>query len=45
VRPAIAYPFFVLAFLAATYPIWTLWLLGFNPTLDNLLRITCLGSS
>jgi len=31
--------------LAATAPVWRLPLLGFNPTLDELLRMRCFGSS
>lgn len=27
----------------ATYPAWSLWLLDFAPTLDDLLRIRCVG--
>jgi hypothetical protein len=40
--PAVMYPVFALGAVAATYPVWGLWLLGFSPTLDDLLRITCL---
>ncbi len=29
--------------LAATAPVWRLPLLGFNPTLDELLRMRCFG--
>jgi len=31
--------------LAATAPVWRLPLLGFNPTLDELLRMRCFGTS
>jgi hypothetical protein len=27
----------------ATMPVWRLWLFGFNPTLDELLSLRCLG--
>jgi len=30
--------------LAATAPVWRLPLLGFNPTLDELLRMRCFGT-
>lgn len=29
--------------LAATAPVWRLPLLGFNPTLDELLQMRCFG--
>jgi hypothetical protein len=35
------YPLFGLGVAAATYPIWGRLLLGFNPTLDEALRIVC----
>lgn len=28
----------------ATAPVWRLWVFGFNPTLDEMLRIVCKGS-
>jgi hypothetical protein len=28
----------------ATAPVWRLWVFGFNPTLDEMLRIICTGS-
>ncbi len=31
--------------LAATAPVWRLPLLGLNPTLDELLRMRCFGTS
>ena len=34
---------FAAAAVAATFPIWSLWLLGFNPMLDDLLRLRCFG--
>ena len=34
---------FALAVMLATYPVWSLWLFGFNPTLDDLLRMRCFG--
>jgi hypothetical protein len=40
---AAVYGLFAAAAVAATFPIWSLWLLGFNPTLDELLRIRCFG--
>jgi hypothetical protein len=33
-----------LALILATEPVWRLALLGFNPTLDDLLEIRCFGS-
>jgi hypothetical protein len=37
----IVYGLFAAGALLATYPVWSLWLLGFNPTIDQLLRIRC----
>ncbi len=36
---------FVLALGAATYPVWRLALLGSQPTLEELLRLTCSATS
>jgi hypothetical protein len=41
IAPTAVYGLFAAA--AATFPIWGLWLLGFNPTLDDLLRLRCFG--
>jgi len=40
---AVVYGLFAAAAVTATFPIWRLWLFGFNPTLDDLLRLRCLG--
>lgn len=29
------------AIVLATAPVWRLWVFGFNPTLDEMLRIVC----
>ncbi len=42
-RPAVMYPLFAIGLILATSPIWRLWLLGFNPTLDEVLQISCFG--
>ena len=39
--PALIYSAFGLAAIAATSPVWSLALFGFNPTLDLLLQIRC----
>jgi hypothetical protein len=31
------------AVLAPFFPVWKLWLFGFNPTLDELLQLRCFG--
>jgi len=31
------------ALVFATEPAWRFWLLGFNPTLDDLLTMRCFG--
>ena len=43
IPPAAVYGLFSAAAVAATFPIWGLWLFGFNPTLDDLLRLRCFG--
>ena len=43
IPPAAVYGLFAVAAVAATLPIWSLWLLGFNPMLDYLLRLRCFG--
>ena len=43
IPPAVVYGLFAAAAVTATFPIWRLWLFGFNPTLDDLLRLRCLG--
>jgi hypothetical protein len=43
IPPAAVYGLFAAAAVAATFPIWGLWLFGFNPTLDDLLRLRCFG--
>lgn len=40
--PAI-YALFAAGLVLATFPVWRLWLFGFNPTLDELLRLRCFG--
>ena len=35
---------FAAAIVLATAPVWRLWIFGFNPTLDEMLRIVCRGS-
>ena len=36
---------FGLALIVATEPAWKIPLMGFSPTLDDLLSITCFGKS
>ena len=43
IPPAALYGLFALGAVLATYPAWSLWLFGFEPTLDDLLRFRCLG--
>jgi hypothetical protein len=35
------YIVFSAALVAATYPVWRFWVLGFSPTLDELLQVRC----
>lgn len=37
----VAYLLFALALVVATAPVWRFFLLGFNPTLDDLLQLRC----
>jgi hypothetical protein len=39
----VVYVVFAVGVVAATFPVWRLWLFGFNPTLDELLRLRCFG--
>ena len=32
---------FAAGVILATAPVWRLWVFGFNPTLDEMLRIVC----
>ena len=43
IPPAAIYGLFAIGLVAATFPVWRLWLFGFNPTLDELLRLRCFG--
>ena len=43
IPPAIVYGLFAAAAVTATFPNWRSWLFGFNPTLDDLLRLRCSG--
>jgi hypothetical protein len=43
VPPTIVYVVFAVGVVAATFPVWRLWLFGFSPTLDELLRLRCFG--
>jgi hypothetical protein len=43
VPPAAMYSLFAVGLALATFPVWRLWLFGFNPTLDELLRLRCFG--
>ena len=43
IPPIVVYGLFGLGVVAATFPIWRLWLFGFDPTLDELLRLRCFG--
>jgi hypothetical protein len=43
VPPVAAYSLFAAGLAAATFPVWRLWLFGFDPTLDDLLRLRCFG--
>jgi hypothetical protein len=40
-RKALPWIVFGLGLALATAPVWRLLLLGFNPTLDDLLQIVC----
>jgi hypothetical protein len=37
------YLLFVAALALATAPVWRLWLFGFNPTLEDVLSLRCMG--
>ena len=39
----LVYALFGIGGALATYPIWKFWVFGFNPTLDDLLRLRCFG--
>jgi hypothetical protein len=43
VRAGLIWMAFGVALVLATAPVWRLWVFGFNPTLDQLLRIICTG--
>ena len=43
VPSAVMYGLFALGTVLAGYPVWSLWLFGFAPTLDDLLRLRCAG--
>ena len=43
IPPAVVYGLFAAAAVVATFPIWRLWLFGFNPTLDDT-RFTAVES-
>ena len=43
IPPAALYGLFALGAVLAIYPAWSLWLFGFELTLDDLLRFRCLG--
>jgi hypothetical protein len=43
IPPAAVYGLFAAVAVAATFPIWRLWLFGFNPALDDLLGLHCFG--
>jgi hypothetical protein len=43
IPPAAVYSLFAMALVLATSPIWRLWLFGFDPSLDELLRLRCFG--
>jgi hypothetical protein len=43
ISPAAVYSLFATGLVLATSPIWRLWLFGFNPTVDDLLRLRCFG--
>jgi hypothetical protein len=43
IPPAAMYSLFAIGLVLATSPIWRLWLFSFNPTLDDLLRLSCFG--
>lgn len=43
-RTGLIWTAFAGASVLATAPLWRLWVFGFNPTLDELLRIICTGS-
>jgi hypothetical protein len=40
---ALVYPIFGVGLVLATLPVWRFWLFGFNPSIDDLLRLRCLG--
>jgi hypothetical protein len=39
----LVYLLFTAGAVAATFPVWRLWLFGFSPTLDQLLTLRCLA--
>lgn len=41
--PALMYPIFCLGLILATLPVWRAWLFGFDPSIDELLRLRCLA--
>jgi hypothetical protein len=43
IPPAAMYGLFAIGLVLATFPIWRFWLFGFEPRLDELLNLRCLG--
>jgi hypothetical protein len=41
IPPEAVYCLFGIATLCATYPVWSYWVFGSAPTLDQLLQIRC----
>ena len=41
VQTASIWAAFGVAVVLATAPVWRLWVVGFNPTLDELLQVIC----
>jgi hypothetical protein len=35
---------FAALFVIATYPAWSVWIFGYNPSLDDLLSLRCFTS-
>jgi hypothetical protein len=42
IPPAWAYTLLLFGLVLASFPVWSLWLFGFSPSLDQLLSLRCL---
>jgi len=43
VRDAVMWSAFAAALVLATAPVWRMWLVGFDPTLDQLMQLAICG--